>query len=212
MAECHVTHGLSRKGRKHPLYLCWESIKSRCYIQSSSAWKDYGARGIRMCAEWLTDPAAFVAWAISAGWHQGLEIDRRDNDGNYTPENCRVVTRTRNMRNTRLTRMLTAFGETKSLPDWVDDPRCSVRASTIRTRLYSGEPVESAISRPPEHPSVGRTVSVALSDQDLEDISTMLDLGQSQASIARHYGLSSSRMHRIKKALKAVVRAEVYEP
>lgn len=208
MAEIHLTHGFSRKGRKHPLYLCWESIKSRCYIPSSSAWKHYGARGIRMCPEWQHDAKAFIDWAISAGWQVGLEIDRRNNNGDYAPDNCRFVTRKVNMRNTRTNRLITAFGETKPLPAWTEDARCCVKTSTIRTRLAHGYTTERAIAEPPHHFSTGRTVSVVLSAAHIEAIRDCIQAGKSQAKIARRYHLSTSRMHRLYKQL----RAEVYQP
>lgn len=52
-----------------------------------------------MCNEWRTDPAAFVAFALSNGWKPGLEIDRINGDGDYEPENVRFVTKEINRRN-----------------------------------------------------------------------------------------------------------------
>lgn len=71
-------------------------------------YKNWRGRGITVCSEWY-DPWVFIAWAEQAGWRQGLELDRRDNDGNYTPENCRFVT-DKEQANNRRPRQLTKRG------------------------------------------------------------------------------------------------------
>lgn len=90
-------HGYS----KHSLYNVWTSVKHRCYSFKSEFYKDYGGRGISVCDEWM-NPKIFIEWCLENGWKKGLEIDRRDNDGNYCPENCRFVTHKENVHNRRL--------------------------------------------------------------------------------------------------------------
>jgi hypothetical protein len=94
-----IKHGL----RRHPIFTLWANIKSRCKNQNHPKYKDYGGRGISICNEWNDDFKTFYDWCITNGWQQGLEIDRVNNNGNYEPSNCRFVTRTQNMRNTRTT-------------------------------------------------------------------------------------------------------------
>ena len=91
-------HGLCGK---HPLYNVWQNMKRRCDSPSLRQYKDYGGRGIFVCREWLHDFGAFFKWAISAGWGPGLTIDRRNNNGGYSPTNCRFVTRVIQGRNQR---------------------------------------------------------------------------------------------------------------
>ena len=91
------THGL----RNHPLYRVWYSIKARCYNPKRERFKDWGGRGITMCEEWRNNFKAFYDWAMANGYKEGLQIDREDNDGNYTPENCRFVTAKVNSNNRR---------------------------------------------------------------------------------------------------------------
>ena len=92
-----TTHGLS----SDPLYRIWDGMKQRCHNSKNKAYKHYGARGIFVCEEWLNDAEAFIKWAKANGWAKGLDIDRRDNDKGYSPDNCRFVTHKVNMSNTR---------------------------------------------------------------------------------------------------------------
>lgn len=91
-------HGL----KKSRIYKQWQGIKGRCYNKKNKVYKNYGGRGITVCDEWKNDFKAFYDWAMANGYKEGLQIDRRDNDGNYCPENCRFVTRMVNTQNTRL--------------------------------------------------------------------------------------------------------------
>jgi hypothetical protein len=62
-------------------------MRQRCTLPSNRAWKNYGARGIRICSEWARSFAAF--WVdMGPTWAPGLELDRSDNNGNYEPGNC----------------------------------------------------------------------------------------------------------------------------
>lgn len=98
-------HGYS----SHLLYKVWQHIKDRCYNKDYMRYKYYGERGIQVCDEWL-DLKTFIEWCLNNGWRKGLEIDRRDNDGNYCPENCRFVTHKENMHNQRLLRSTNTSG------------------------------------------------------------------------------------------------------
>lgn len=85
---------------EHRLYRVWEHMKERCSNPNCKAFKWYGGRGISVCKEWRENFKMFYDWAKTKH-KKGLQIDRRDNDGNYTPENCRFVTHLENMRNRR---------------------------------------------------------------------------------------------------------------
>lgn len=93
----NTTHGLS----KHDLYKRWLKIKSRCLKKNDKRYKDYGGRGITVCKEWTNSFISFYDLAITNGYEPNLAIDRKNNNGNYEPSNCRFVTDTVNSNNTR---------------------------------------------------------------------------------------------------------------
>lgn len=101
------------------LYWAWKAIKQRCSNSRCRAYKNYGARGITYCKEW-EEFEEFYKWAISSGYEKGKDIDRIDNDGGYTPDNCRWVTRRENINNRRQTIKLEVNGEIKSRTEWED--------------------------------------------------------------------------------------------
>lgn len=61
----------------------------------------YQERGITICDEWMRDATKFDKWALENGWAPGLQIDRKDNKGDYRPSNCRFVTCAENNQNKR---------------------------------------------------------------------------------------------------------------
>lgn len=93
-----TTHGLTG----HPLESTRKDMIARCYNPNRESYKWYGARGISVCKEWRDSLSIFYDWSIAHGWKKGLTLDRIDNDGNYTPENCQFIPNKKNARKTRL--------------------------------------------------------------------------------------------------------------
>ena len=98
MSESTKTHGLGNTR----LYRIWSSIKKRTLNPKYKQYNDYGGRGITICEEWKNDFMSFYDWAMCNGYSDELSLDRIDNDGGYSPENCRWTTRTIQSRNQKV--------------------------------------------------------------------------------------------------------------
>ena len=72
---------------KHYLYSTWKGMKGRCNIVNHVDYPNYGGRGITVCDRWLNDFWSFVS--DMGDKPRDYTLDRKDNDGNYTPSNCR---------------------------------------------------------------------------------------------------------------------------
>jgi hypothetical protein len=90
------THGESVNCRQKGnwLYGRWQKMKYRCKASPT-----YIAKNIQVCDEWKSNYIAFREWALDNGASETLELDRRDNNGNYCPSNCRWITHAENCRN-----------------------------------------------------------------------------------------------------------------
>lgn len=129
------------------LYGVWNGIKQRCFNKNSKSYRNYGGRGIKMDREWANNYEAFYNWAIQAGYHSGLEIDRIDNDGDYCKDNCRFVSRDVQASNKRNVKLYTIGKTTQSLPEWCR--QYNIDYYLVRQRVFKlGWPLEKALVTP----------------------------------------------------------------
>lgn len=135
-------HGLSN----HPLYWRWYSMNQRCENPKHQSYKHYGQRGITVCDEWKTSFMSFYTWSIENGFKRELELDRINNDGNYSPENCRWATRKKQNNNRRNNHYIEMNGETKTLTEWSEI--YNINTITAYSRLKKGWSVEDAFTKP----------------------------------------------------------------
>lgn len=134
---------------RHPLYRVYNSMKGRCYKTDHKNYHQYGGRGISICQEWLESYESFYDWALSNKWERGLTIDRIDNDGGYSPKNCRITTQREQCNNCRKNVRVEAFGETHTIAEWSRDPRCRVGYKVLQDRIQNqGWSAEDALTIP----------------------------------------------------------------
>lgn len=106
--NCQNT-GLKKQNRDHPLYRIWADTRAKIKCSDKRA-ISYLDKGISMYPQWDSDFDAFFAWATSSGWQKGLTLDRINNDGDYTPDNCRWVSYSVQIANQRLLKSTNTSG------------------------------------------------------------------------------------------------------
>lgn len=132
-----------KSGKHGSLYGIWVGLICRCYGKHASFPK-YGGRGITICDRWRFD---FLAFRADMGPRPpGTSLDRRDNSGPYSPENCRWATRAEQSRNTSRNVWLEFNGERLCLSDWA--ARIGLPAGSLKKRLKLGWSLSDALTKP----------------------------------------------------------------
>jgi hypothetical protein len=142
----NTTHGMAGSDT----YRIWALMKDRCTNTNNKKFSAYGGRGIMFTPAWTT----FGGFLSDMGLRpQGMTLERVDVDQGYNKQNCIWASRQTQGNNKRNTVWLTAFGETKSLMDWVRDSRCSVSKYTLRQRAttYKWEHHRAITEKPRGH-------------------------------------------------------------
>lgn len=101
----------------HPLYQTWLSMKDRCNNYANPQYKHYGLRGIKVCNKWNKSFFHFIS-DMRMKPSSEYSLDRINNSGNYTPDNCRWATSKVQNNNKRTNRQITFGGETKNFTEW----------------------------------------------------------------------------------------------
>ena len=130
---------------KKELLLVWRSMNNRCYNEKQKSYATYGGRGIFIVDAWR-GKGGFDNFVRDMGERpQGSSIERIDNNGPYSPENCRWASKFDQAKNKRNNRWITANGQTKHLAEWARDLDCSPAA--ILYRLNSGMSEQEAVTK-----------------------------------------------------------------
>ena len=139
VSECNSTHGKSHISA----HAIWLGMISRCHKFGSSGYQDYGGRGIKVCARWKK----FENFYADMGDRpEGLTLERKNNDGNYEPGNCKWATLEEQANNKRNNRRIIISGVTYSLSQ--ASRVFSISRSTLRGRLNKGWEPHDAVFTP----------------------------------------------------------------
>lgn len=136
-AKKNRTHGQSQ----HRIHGIWRSMKERCQNPNHHGYHRYGGRGIKVCKRWqkfenfLADNEAI--------FNEGLTLDRRNNDGHYSPRNCQWVTKKDQSNNRHNNLFLEFNGERLTCAQWA--VKVGVKEITLRKRIQAGWPPERCL-------------------------------------------------------------------
>lgn len=115
-------------------YSSWYNMLQRCYNSSNKAYKNYGGRGIKICARWKNNYQNFLDdMGIMT---EGTSLDRIDNNSGYSKENCRWATSREQNRNNRSNKLITEYGVTLCITEWAET--LEVPRKRIESRMHLG--------------------------------------------------------------------------
>lgn len=139
------THGMCKSQE----YRIWLSMKARCSSPICNGYKNYGGRGIKVCDRWAL---SFENFYEDMGIRLSAQhsLDRIDVNGDYEPGNVVWATMKQQNRHRRYNRVLTVFGETRLLVEWLE--QFPINRGTFDTRIRAGWPIETALTTPPLPP------------------------------------------------------------
>lgn len=137
-------------GSSSRLYGVWACMVQRCTNPNNNSYKRYGARGIKVCNDWL-DFGKFQEWAMANGYNPNAKrnectLDRINNNGNYESSNCRWITHKEQTHNTRRNHNITINGETHCISEWARI--YNIKRETIKDRILSGWDEVKAVTTP----------------------------------------------------------------
>jgi len=126
-------------------YNAWVKIKGRCYNSRDAAYDRYGGRGIVVCDRWKN---SFVNFYNDMGPRpKGMSLDRIDNDGPYSPENCRWASDEEQANNKRNNRVIVYDGMSKTMAEW--SRYLGISRSILSARINRhGWSIERALTTP----------------------------------------------------------------
>lgn len=135
-------HGHKRVGRATAEYIAWGNMKKRCYDTAVPDFKNYGGRGIAVCAKWRNSYLAFFN-DVGPRPTRRHTLDRIDNDGDYEPGNCRWTTRKVQGANRRNVHRIPFGGRVWTLPKLA--AHLGVQYRTLYWRMKAGTRLDAPI-------------------------------------------------------------------
>ena len=124
----------------------YQAMINRCYNPNQISFHNYGGRGIKVCLSWKSNRNLFFEWALNNGYKENLTIDRIDNNGDYSPQNCKWTSLKEQARNRRSTALYFLNGETKPLAEWAEIYQIDYKL--VFKRLKLGWSLQKALTKP----------------------------------------------------------------
>ena len=140
MEDLNARHLLSRT----PEHDAWRHMRYRCFNPNAENFSDYGGRGITVCQQWESFERFYADMGPRPSPRHSL--DRIDNDGDYTPDNCRWATPQQQNRNKRNNTRLSHHGRTLTLSGWSKE--LSISVNTLSERLSKGWSASQTLTTP----------------------------------------------------------------
>jgi len=118
-------------------------MRGRCYLKTDQAYNRYGGRGITVCDRWLGKDG-FIHFLEDMGdMPKGYQLERMNNEGNYSPDNCCWATRGEQCRNRRSNKSIIINKEDRCLKEWTDLFRLNYNLVQIRLSSLNWPPAMS---------------------------------------------------------------------
>ncbi len=132
-------------GKTHgPEWKSYYAMLDRCYKPEHKYFAYYGGRGIKVCERWLMGFENF--YADMGPRPEGMTLDRKETDGDYTPDNCQWATHKEQNNNRRTNVYLDAFGKRLTISQWAE--KMGIDDGTIQGRIKKGWTAEAALTSP----------------------------------------------------------------
>lgn len=127
---------------KHPLYMTWSNMRQRCRNPNATGFRRYGGRGITICERW----DSFELFVADMGDKPtpAHTLDRKDNNGPYSPENCRWATHKEQARNVERNLIAVVDGKSYLAVELADV--VGIASKSIQKRASKGLPMERVMS------------------------------------------------------------------
>lgn len=144
-SKSRATHS----GTKTRLYRIWQNMKERCYNPKNTYYYNYGGRGISVCENWKDKFENFSNWAYANGYEEVLTLDRKNNNLNYSENNCRWVSRKAQANNTRKNKLILFNGEIHTMSEW--STILDITYMCLVHRIGRGWSIERAFTTPQQN-------------------------------------------------------------
>ncbi len=134
-SSVHTTHGETKNHTRSSEFSAWQSMLNRCCNKSCKSYCNYGGRGIKVCERWQESFESFLS-DMGRKPSNKHSIERKDNNGNYDPQNCIWATAKIQSRNRRSNIVIRLDGQTMVLKDWC--LKLGLQYRTVHWRISNG--------------------------------------------------------------------------